>query len=80
MIAVQYLGVWNVVKTFEIKEILLDMLNRQIGERSFDSNETVDKVIGKLRDCTTEPAPAITGMTIGGINHPVMYTLLPVSI
>ena len=56
------------------------MPNGQIVGRLFDSNETVYHVIGKLGDCTTEPAPAITGMTIGKINHPMMTTLLLLSV
>ncbi len=40
---------------------------------------TVYPVIVKLGDCTTELAFAIAGMTIGGINHPMMYTLLLLS-
>jgi len=56
------------------------MLSRLIACRSFDSNETVYHVIGKLSNCATEPTPAVTGMTIGRINHPIMYTLMLLSI
>jgi hypothetical protein len=52
------------------------MLNRRIVWKSFDSNETDFPVIGKLGNCTTKSTPTITGMTIGRINHPMMYTLM----
>ena len=56
------------------------MLNERVVWRSFESNETVYHVIGKLGNCTTETTPAITGMTIGRINHPMMYALLLLSV
>ena len=56
------------------------MLNRRIIWKWFGSMETDSPVIGKLGNCTTEPTPTITGRTIGRINHPMMYTLMLLSI
>ncbi len=57
-----------------MKDILIDILVGQIVTRLFVSKETVIPIIGNQSDCTTVPTPTITGGTIVGFNHPVMYT------
>ena len=50
------------------------MLTGRIVTRLFVSKETVIPIIGKQSYCATVPTPTITGGTIVGFNHPVMYT------
>jgi len=51
------------------------MLTDRIVTRLFVPKETVITIIEKQSDCATTPTPTITGSTIWGFNHPVMYTL-----
>ena len=51
------------------------MLTDRIVTRLLVPKETVITIIGKQSDCATIPTPTITGRTILGFNHPVMYTL-----
>lgn len=65
--------------SFYTKKILINLLNRRIVWKSFDSAVMVFQAIRKLGNFTTEPTSTIAGRTIGIINHPMMDTLMLLS-
>ena len=55
------------------------LTGRLVGE-FYAVNNINCHCIGKLGDCTTALTLAITQLTVGRINHPMMYTLLLFSV